>query len=177
LAVAQAASLQITLYAHAAGSLYYGQLSPSFLEIPTVTTNHRHTARFLLLFLPFLACLSIGCHHSGPGSEIIDSEELALQETWLLYRGGPKSIRPHPPSKLADLRGQRTMYPRGFEALQNGTVVACWGLDLTKVAAPELTVVAYIKETPQKGGLVVTASGNIQTMTAEEFRNAVKDGK
>jgi hypothetical protein len=119
----------------------------------------------------FLAVIG-GCR--GNVQENQDPHEAVLREVWNLYRGGPKAIRQHPPAKLRDLRAQQTMYSRGYSAIKSGEVVVPWGVDLNKLADPATTVFAYEKETPEKGGLVLMADGNIDSLTPEQFRSAPK---
>jgi Tfp pilus assembly protein PilP len=132
--------------------------------------NHWLGASVLLL-----VCLVIGGCSSG--FDAGNSEDNELEQVWNLYRGGPKAMRARPPSKLEELKNQRTLYPRGYSALQQRTIVVAWGTDLSRIQNPEATVLAYEKQTPSEGGSVLMADGAIKTMTAQEFQAAHKGKK
>lgn len=116
----------------------------------------------------------LGCSNSYDAD---GSEESELGQVFNLYRGGPKATRARPPSKLEDLKTQRTLYSRGYAAIQHGNIVVAWGTDLAKVESPEATVLAYEKQTPTDGGSVLMADGTIKTMTPQEFQAAPKGKK
>lgn len=128
---------------------------------------------FLLVLLPLVAA---GCGGRG-GGKGPDPQEALLREVWLLYNGGPKAMRRSPPAKLTDLRDQAKMHPHGYTALQQGDIVLAWGADLSKIADPQNTILAYGRDVPQSGGLVLMADGSIKHMTPEAFQAAPKAKK
>ncbi|MCS6864452.1 MAG: hypothetical protein RMJ56_11480 [Gemmataceae bacterium] len=85
----------------------------------------------------------------------------------------------HGPQKLSDLARFEHGYPLGYAAIKSGDVVVIWGAK----AAPEgevaagragQNIIAYEKQTPTEGGLVLLENGTIKRMTAEEFKAAPK---
>jgi hypothetical protein len=84
-----------------------------------------------------------------------------------------------PPATLADLSRHKSMYTRGYEAIQSGTVVVIWGAALKGEgdSGKDEAVVAYEKATPTDGGYVLLSAGTVKKMTAAEFNTAPKAGK
>jgi hypothetical protein len=130
-------------------------------------------SRYMVALL-VLCFILPGCNK---GFDPEDSEGSELDQVWNLYRGGRKGIRPRPPSKLEELRSQRPLYPHGFNAVQQGTIVVAWGTDLKKIQNPEATILAYEKQTPSEGGSVLMADGAIKAMTAQEFQASPRGKK
>jgi hypothetical protein len=84
-----------------------------------------------------------------------------------------------PPAKLDDLSKHRSIYPRGYEAVQSGAVVVLWRTALKGEgeAGKDEAVLAYEKATPTDGGYVLLSAGTVKKMTAAEFDTAPKAGK
>jgi hypothetical protein len=83
------------------------------------------------------------------------------------------------PKGLADLSRQRSMYPRGYEAVKSGNVVVLWGAPLKGEgdAGKDEAIIAYYKGVPTDGGFVLLSAGTVKKMTAAEFSSAPKAGK
>jgi hypothetical protein len=130
----------------------------------------RHGALIFLL----LSFAIVGC---SKGLDADNPEENELREVWNLYRGGPKAMLARPPGKLEEVRNQRTLYPRGYSAIEKGAIVVAWGTDLKQIQNPESTILAHEKQTPTDGGQVLMADGTIKDMSAQEFQAAPKGKK
>ena len=61
------------------------------------------------------------------------------------------------------------------KVLQSGDYTVYWGYDVTvDKARNEKTILAFHKDTPNKGGLAAFADGTVQSMTADEFNDSAK---
>ena len=74
-----------------------------------------------------------------------------------------------PPTQLAQFKRYTNGFWNGFQALQSGTCVLCWGTELPE-AGGSAGVLAYEKDAPTRGGAVLLTDGTIRTMTAQEFQ-------
>jgi hypothetical protein len=77
------------------------------------------------------------------------------------------------PSKLDELTDMKRDLPQVYRAIQDGAYVVYWNVPLT----PAGSIVAYERDAPTKGGVVLAADGSVSHLTAEEFRTASKAGK
>jgi hypothetical protein len=89
--------------------------------------------------------------------------DIAMPEIHQLYFTYLKAEN-KPPAKLADFDKLKQTWPRGYKAIQAGDIVVIWGMELSAN-----TPIAYEKDTPEKGGLVLFGSGTSKRMTAEAF--------
>lgn len=83
------------------------------------------------------------------------------------------------PEKAEDLQPLLTQDPQVFDLLKNGSVVFIYGVslkDLNKVGHSQ-TVIAYEKEAPEKGGIVLYADAFTESVTAAEFATKRKASK
>jgi hypothetical protein len=119
----------------------------------------------------FIVALALGCSGGpvdpGPGS--LDSfANLELQETWELYRLLLEE-KNKTPTKLADVAQMAAAFPVGYDNIQQGNVVVNWGVAI----GPDKTgVLAYLRDVPKQGGLVLQRNGKIVRMSAAEFSAA-----
>jgi hypothetical protein len=92
----------------------------------------------------------------------------------LLHAAAGPSVRA--PAKLADVGRYRSMFPRGYEAINSGNVVVLWGAALKGEGdvGKDEAVVAYEKDVPTSGGYVLLSAGTVKKMTASEFASAPK---
>ncbi len=99
-----------------------------------------------------------------------DPREAALLEVFEMYSMFAKAHQ-KPPTQLADLtrRDNETLYPAGVRALKAGDYVVVWG-----AVVGESSVLAYEKDAPKNGGLVVQADGFVKKMSAAELEAALK---
>jgi hypothetical protein len=76
-----------------------------------------------------------------------------------------------PPTKLADVTAYGTAFSEGMKAIKEGRCHVNWGLD---VSSPDAAakVLAYEKDVPQQGGLVLMGNRTVKQMTAQEFQAA-----
>jgi hypothetical protein len=102
----------------------------------------------------------------------------ALQDVNDLLHSATDANR-RPPAGLADLDRYRSLYPRGYAAIQSGEVVVLWGATLKGEgeAGRDEAVVAYEKGVPTEGGYVLLSAGTVKKMTAAEFNAAPKAAK
>ena len=123
--------------------------------------------------------LVTGCGGEPVGVPITDANraEAALNEVGQMFR--MYTFEKHkPPKTVADLAPMETVLSVGLMALRNGGVIARSGVVIqdieegpaTKDSADE--VMAYAKEVPTEGGLVLMHNRTIKTMTADEFKAA-----
>jgi hypothetical protein len=120
------------------------------------------------IFALTIVFLISGCTQAKKESTGVDQPlNIALPEVHELYFAYDKA-ESKPPAKLADLDKLKQTWPRGYKAIQSGDVVVIWGVDLGADKP-----IAYEKNTPEKGGLVLFGSGATKRLTPEAF-NAVK---
>ena len=131
----------------------------------------------LLVYACLLTTLGPGC-----GPRVVNSTEVynqaTLEEVSDLYRSA-SSARKKPPESIIDLARNRDLFMNGYKALEQGEIIAYWGVALTpgvEGSTPE-EVLAYKADVPTKGGPVLLKDGTVKTMTAEEFKTAKKAGK
>lgn len=119
------------------------------------------------LIIWFAVGCSSGPVDPGPGS--LDSfASMELQETWELYRLTVEE-KNKIPTKLADVAELAAAFPTGFDNIQQGNVVVNWG----GAIGPDKTgILAYLRDVPKQGGLVLQRNGKIVRMSAAEFSAA-----
>ena len=121
-------------------------------------------------------CLLASCS-SRPRERAAPEFGLLQEVNDLLHSSAGALARP--PAKLDDLSKHKSIYPRGYEAVQSGAVVVLWGAALKGEgdAGKDEAVLAYEKTTPTEGGYVLLSAGTVKKMTATEFNTAPKAGK
>ena len=77
-----------------------------------------------------------------------------------------------PPKQFSDLneRSYSEIYPGAFNAIKDGKYVVVWGVS----EKDSSTVLAYPKDAPTQGGLVLMADGKVKTMTADQLQATFK---
>jgi len=114
--------------------------------------------------------LLTGCTTSAASRPVSQERKDALKEFGELLKGlndeGAK-----PPAKLAGLEPVEPRVPNAGPAIRNGDIVYLWGAEY---AAGSNKVVAYEKQTPTEGGLVLLQDGTVKEMSAAEFGSAPK---
>lgn len=79
------------------------------------------------------------------------------------------------PAKVEDLAPFYENDAKVTAALKDGSFVFLWNSTIQNMTAgTSNTVLAYEKETSDKGGLVLMADGSVKTMSAKEFKDAPK---
>jgi hypothetical protein len=125
----------------------------------------------LILLGPALA---VGCGEKRGVQPITDADiaahHAALGEIYEAVAAYEKSHQ-KPPKQVSDLKEFQRTYPIGYPALQKGEYVVVWGVNAGKNGQ---AVLAYNKDAPKQGGVVVLANGTIRKMTAEELQSALQ---
>jgi hypothetical protein len=103
---------------------------------------------------------------AGPttADDLVDVAGLLRDHTLQFKRG---------PSRLADVSNNQQLYPRGYAAIQNGTIVVLWGVPMPAEGG-RAAVIAYEKKVETEDGAVLLENGEIKKMTPDEFRSAPK---
>ena len=124
----------------------------------------------------------LGCGSTGtPPSTAPDADrKVAINDVGELLRTYQVSTK-KAPTKEKDLERFEMGAPSGFAAVKKKEIVVNWGATLPdlneepgKVQSDE--VLAYEKQTPNSGGLVLTLDRRVKSMTAQEFKAAKKAG-
>jgi hypothetical protein len=129
--------------------------------------------RILLFFVVVLA-LVVGCGGGKDGGDpALQRKEAELGEIHEIYQEYMKINNQRPPKQMSDLKQKQfeVVNPQGFGAMQRGQYVVVWGVDINKDSG---AVLAYEKDAPKKGGVVLTASGKVKMMSAEDLQAALK---
>ncbi len=95
----------------------------------------------------------------------------------LAYFDYVKTHEQRAPAKAEDLRPLLTETPGAYEALADGSVVFVYGISPDEMVPPGpegFPVLAYDKNTPESGGWVVYANGEVEQVTAAEFASKPK---
>jgi hypothetical protein len=125
----------------------------------------------LLLLVP---ALGMGCGDKRGAKPITDPDiaahQAALGEIYEAVAAYEKSHQKLP-TQVSDLKEYQRTYPIGLPALQKGEYHVVWGVSAGKSGQ---AVLAYQKDAPKQGGVVVLANGTITKMTADELQAALK---
>lgn len=110
----------------------------------------------------------VGC--GGNRVATVDPRTANLTDIFEVYSLFAKNHQ-RPPKQLSDLtrREYETTNPAGVRGLKSGEYVVVWG-----TVIGESSVLAYEKDVPQSGGMVVLADGNIKSMSASDLQVALK---
>jgi hypothetical protein len=80
-----------------------------------------------------------------------------------------------PPANLADWKDLKKEFPKGYKAIEEGRYVFYFNVSLKDMkAGTSNTVLAYEKDAPTRGGVVLMGDGSVKTLTADEFAKAPK---
>lgn len=115
--------------------------------------------------------LAVGCSKGGPEtvsppqSEVLTDVAGLLRDYTAQYNKGP--------AKLTDTAKNEPLYSRGYRAVKSGEVIVVWGAPMPAEGGGT-GVIAYEKKAETEGGIVLLQNGELQEMTAEEFRAAPK---
>jgi hypothetical protein len=75
------------------------------------------------------------------------------------------------PTRATDLQPYLTEFPHAIQGLNDGSIVFLYGVRLTEMTeGASQTVLAYEKDVPANGGLVVMADGTPRQVTPQEFQ-------
>jgi hypothetical protein len=82
------------------------------------------------------------------------------------------------PAKAEDLAPFLCNNKRMVDLLKNEDIVFFFGVGIAQMTSgTSNTVLAYDKDVPDKGGLVLMGDGSVKKMSAEDFKKATKAGK
>jgi hypothetical protein len=82
------------------------------------------------------------------------------------------------PAKAEDLGPYLDNNKRLLDLLKNEDVVFFYNVTPTQMTSgTSNTVLAYVKDVPDKGGLVLMGDGSVKKMSADEFKKATLAGK
>ena len=129
--------------------------------------EHPSWAWLLLVVVP--ACGGPAGPAAGTSGPIESSQ---LDEVYSLVKqhlDARKSL----PKGPSDLRGWSEGFPTGYFAVQSGRVVVNWATPPSETGE---AVLAYEKDAPTAGGLVILQNRTVKQMTAAEFQAAPKAG-
>jgi hypothetical protein len=76
------------------------------------------------------------------------------------------------PAKLDELADLKREMPQVYQAIRDGAYVVSWGVPHSTEA-----IVAYERDAPSKGGVVLTGDGSVRVLSADAFQAAAKGGK
>lgn len=116
---------------------------------------------FILMLL-----LLAGCGHNGGGVAIAPNEN-DLGQIYSMYQRCVKNTE-KPPSGTEDLERYEPIFPAAFRRLKDGKYLVVWNV----TSKDPGTILAYEKDVPINGGVVLMADGAVKTMTAEQFKAA-----
>jgi hypothetical protein len=115
-------------------------------------------------------CLS-GCGSSPKPAGPAEHGRVELQAIWDMYNA--YSTQNHrAPTKADDLKAAARGSPTAGRELNDPNFVILWG-----TPASGANVLAYQKDVPSQGGLVLLSDGTIKSMSADEFKSAPTAGK
>jgi hypothetical protein len=120
--------------------------------------------------LALATLLLAGCGHK-PAADIPEVGKVELQDLWEMYSTYAAQTG-KPPAKAEDLKAQARGSPIGGRSLSDHDFVILFG---TPVGGAN--VLAFHKDVPVQGGLVLMSDGTIKTLSAAEFTGAPKAGK
>jgi hypothetical protein len=128
----------------------------------------RATKAAIWLVFGVVLVLAAGCGKGAPDPvQTLQNTELGeIYESYMHY------LKSHqqPPKQLSDFKQYEKINSLGFRVLKEGKYIAVWGVS-SKDAG---TVLAYEKDAPTQGGVVLMADGSQRTMTAAELQAAAK---
>ena len=77
-----------------------------------------------------------------------------------------------PPASAADVNSKQyeVLNPAGIRALRSGDDVVVWGVGSTDAG----TVLAYEKDSAERGGFVLLADGGVKNRSADELKAALR---
>ena len=127
-------------------------------------TNHEAS----LLPIVFLAfCCGCTSKAQEPPGDARSKQQLA--EVHRMVKAYDAAKKPFP-SRFEDLRQSEGSFPFALHALRSGECVLVW----SAVTAPaDDAILAYAKDTPGMGGLVVLKNGTVKKMTSEELKSSL----
>lgn len=128
------------------------------------------------------ALIALGAIGCGEGSTTSPQavKERPIKQVGDVYRNYLRDSH-KPPTSTKDFNRYAQMAPAGCQAVRDGSVEVFWGVNLADLGdAPSSDsadeVLAYEKQVPSAGGMVLLKNRTVREMTAEEFKAAPKAG-
>lgn len=96
--------------------------------------------------------------------------QMDLKMIGLAYHNHLEAFR-KPPARAEDLRAFLAESPTAFQRLKDGQVMFSWNVGVQEMAAGSSnTILAYDKDVPAKGGLVLFGDGMVRVISLDEFQ-------
>jgi hypothetical protein len=105
----------------------------------------------------------------GRQTGLVDLQQLG--QYYLAYATAGQS-----PKRLEELGDLKRDLPKVYQAIQDGQYVVFWNANLNAPAGSSNTILAYVKDTPTRGGVTLFLDGSVRNITAQEFQTAAKAG-
>jgi len=94
-----------------------------------------------------------------------------LHQIYLYYNMQTTNLG-KPPARLEDLPDLKKDMPAVYQGIQDGIYVVFWNARATGDSSQ--TLLAYVKDAPTQGGMVVMLDGSVQNLSAAQFQAALK---
>src|SRR5262249_51008013 len=123
------------------------------------------------LCLMAFPALVMGCGKASEDPEV-SRRKNDLVQIYEMYSVTAKNTQ-KPPKQLSDLnrKAMEPLYPEGMRGLQSGQYIVVWG---TPTSKDSQAVLAYEKDAPQNGGMVLLGDGSMKHMAADQLNAALK---
>ncbi len=107
----------------------------------------------------------------GGGGRADPAADAELKHIGMAYHNYYDARKKGPPDADA-LRPLLAGDEGAYQGLKDGRYRFVWNADLLKNLPSEETILAYQKDAPSQGGLVLYLDGSRKTLTAEQFKTA-----
>ena len=121
---------------------------------------------------------AMGCGGEKAPLSTAEINDRSIKQVGQIYANFTKDAH-KPPVGVKDFKRYAQMAPGAYNAVNSGDVDVIWGVKLedlseegSKDSADE--VLAYEKQVPKEGGLVLMKNRTVRKMTADEFKAAPK---
>jgi hypothetical protein len=119
----------------------------------------------LVVFVPACGSQSKGTGKESPASSVELEQIAELYKTFVKEKN-------RLPTGVTDLKPYEERFPFGFQGLRSGLFLVNWSAGVAPNPSKPTAVLAYEKDTPTQGGVVVMNNGAVRRMTAQEFQTA-----
>jgi hypothetical protein len=130
----------------------------------------RLCSRNVIVFV--LCTLTLGCGKGAMNTKDVNN----LKVIGLAFHNFSDASQNKAPTKAEDLDPYMGPNPDARKALKDGKVVFLYGASMKDImkGGTSNTVLAYEKDVPAQGGLVLFADASVQKLSAAEFQSAKK---
>jgi hypothetical protein len=127
---------------------------------------------FLTLSVALGFCLLLGGQARAEKADDPKALSNDLKEILLAYHNYADKNKGSAPTKAADLAP--LLEKRALARLEDKSVVFVYEVTLKDMKeGTSNTILAYVKDAPEKGGLVGYGDGSVKKLTADEFKKAI----